>query len=386
MVDNVQTRGRIARILGGAGCMAIACVGSLLMAAVAGAAPVEVNFTQDAALESGFVLDFEFPGGLSAAEVSETEFELVIDPAAGTARFTQYSQSVAPLILQGPNGPVSTGDITVEIVASLGGTFDRETGTFVTNDIYAIHFTGDLEEDFGITSPFILPSSSTATIEFTDLAEGVTELVWEGTSELAGFSFTYRCQVTGDFLSSNTAVYVSASTPTHNSVDARQPHEKFDASSLQGTQTVDVRFNGPAVDGMSPSDLIVTEWGSENTAPTIESVEAILDDTVRIELSQPIAPGVWTVITHVASGTSVCLGALPGDMNNDGVSEVSDILAVIDCLHGTPRQGCGDMQFDADRSGEVRTSDVLRVIDLLNGAGEFDSWRNATLGPSPCGG
>lgn len=383
MVDNVQTRGRIARMLSGAGCMAIACAGSLLMAGVTGAAPVEVNFTQDPVLESGFVLDFGFPGGVSAADVSDTEFDLEIDPASGTARFTRYSQLIAPLILQGPDGPVSTGDITVEILASLGGTFDRETGQFVTNDIYAVHFTGDLSI-FGITSPFVLPSSSTATIEYTDIAEGVTELVWDGGSELGGFAFTYQCQVKGIFQSSNTAAYVAASTPTHNSVDARQPHEVLDASSLQGTQTVDVRFNSPTVAGMTSSELIVTEWGDDSIAPTIDSVETISTDTVRIQLSQPIAPGAWTVITHLPSGTSVCLGSLPGDVNGDGVAAPSDILAVIDCLNGTAGQGCGDAQVDVDRSGEAGPSDILRVIDLLNGAGAFDAWLNATLGPSPC--
>ena len=145
------------------------------------------------------------------------------------------------------------------------------------------------------------------------------------------------------------------------------------------------RLNSPTVAGMSSSDLIVTEWGDDSIAPTIDGVETISTDTVRIQLSQPIAPGAWTVITHLASGTSVWLGSLPGDVNNDGVSAPSDILAVIDCLNGTAGHGCGDAQLEVDRSGEAGPADILQVIDLLNGAGSFDAWLNTTLGSSPCG-
>ncbi len=354
------------------------------MSMSAKAAPVSVNFTQNAQVQSGFTLDFGFgPDGVTSAAVSDTTYELEIDPAAGTARFISYYQNVDELFLPTPNGPVGTGAITIEIISSLGGTFDRETGSFVTNDIYAVNFTGDLSA-FGIESPFVLPSSSRATVAFASPNSGDTVLTWDGGSVLAGAPFTYTCQVNGSFVSTNSTAYITTAFPPHGAIDARQPHALVDAGALQGWDTFDVTFNAQPTAPIAPEDLLLMEWGSDGVAPAIASVTDLGGSTMQIQLAEPIAPGAWTTLTHIASGTSICVASLPGDVNGDKTVGPSDILAVIDCINGVGSGACAAYSTDVDRSGQSGPSDILRVIDLLNGAGTFDMFNGATLGDSPC--
>lgn len=361
-----------------------AVVLGMLVTTSAMAAPVSVNFTQNAQVQSGFTLDFGFgPDGVTSASVADTTYELEIDPAAGTARFISYYQNVDELFLPTPNGPVGTGAITIEIIASLGGTFDRETGSFVTNDIYAVNFTGDLSA-FGIESPFILPSSSTATVVFDSPNSGNSVLTWAGGSELAGAPFTYTCEVHGSFVSTNSTAYITSALPPHGAIDARQPHTLLDPAARQGWDTFDVSFNATPAAPIVLDDLLVMEWGSDGVPPAIAGVTDLGGNMIRVQLTEPIAPGAWTSLTHVASGTSICVASLPGDVNGDGTTGPSDILAVIDCINGVGSGACEPYSTDVDRSGQAGPADILRVIDLLNGAGTFDMFNGATLGDSPC--
>ena len=73
------------------------------------------------------------------------------------------------------------------------------------------------------------------------------------------------------------------------------------------------------------------------------------------------------------------LGYLPADVNNDKLSNASDVLLLIDALNGVATPVPAPYQTDTDRSGATNANDVLRVIDLLNGAGVYDPWLGATL-------
>ncbi|MBU0718935.1 MAG: hypothetical protein KJ749_11855, partial [Planctomycetes bacterium] len=106
--------------------------------------------------------------------------------------------------------------------------------------------------------------------------------------------------------------------------------------------------------------------------------------TVQITVNHPITPGTWTRITHIASGASVCVGYLPGDVNGDGVVTASDIAALIDTLNGVEGRDRPIYSTDIDRSGLPRAHDVLRLVDLLNGAGTYRPWITEALPPSPC--
>ena len=253
---------------------------------------------------------------------------------------------------------------------------------FTTNDIYAGHFTGDLSA-FGIVSPFVLPSTSSAAVTFTGVSQGSTDLLWLGEGLLGGQDFSYQCVVRGTFASNNTTVFIASTVPSTGTLDARQPHALDDSDFLRGWGAVAVRVNFAPVGVLSETEFVVAEWGSDGGA-AIAEMEVIDDDEIRVYRADPLAPAAWTTLTHLGSTTTACLGFLPGDVNGDGVSTPADVLAMLACLDGTAAQACELPTVDTDRSGEFEPADLLRVVDLLNGAGEFAVWNGATLGTSPC--
>jgi len=187
--------------------VASGCVALVLAAVFSGgrasAAPVALLAGQVQTPASSFSLDFGAYGGVSSALISQTDFALEIDADLGTARFAQYQQSIAPLVLP---GGFSTGNIRVEVVAgSSAGTLDVLTGEFTTSEQYAIHFDGDLSA-FNLTSPVVLPSTSSGTVTLTALTGGNVIMAWTGSSVLPNpfdltnyIPFSYTCSVTAAF-------------------------------------------------------------------------------------------------------------------------------------------------------------------------------------------
>lgn len=364
------------------------CVAGAVSLVGSGAArgePVSLIASQSVSPPSSFILDFGVFGGISSANITTTEFELEIDPAAGTARFVDYQQQVDPLILpDGSANGVSTGDITVEIIESLGGTFDRATGTFVTDDVYAVHFTGDLSA-FGIQSPFILPSTSTGTVSYTSLAGGTTDMEWIGEGLLAGIPFSYACAVNGSFTATISTPFIATTNPPHGAIDARQPHPVDNAAAAQGWDAIEVTFNAAPLAALTPADFTVEAFAADGTPLTDGVVvEPGAGDALRIQLVQPIAPGAWAKLTHLASGTSACLGFLPGDVNGDGLSNARDITGLVDSLNGVSGRVRPDYGTDINRSGVSNAADITALINVLNGAAEFETWYLGRLGASPC--
>lgn len=155
---------------------------------------------EDPAQPGAFTLNFGGIGLLASSHISNTNYELSVDPIRGSARFVRYLQHVEPLILP---GGFSTGDITVEVVdGSSSGSFDSLTRTFTTTEMYAVHFTGDLSA-FGLTSPVLLPSTSSGLVAVDALAGGAVTMDWNGNGQLANpfdptapaLTFSYRCAV-----------------------------------------------------------------------------------------------------------------------------------------------------------------------------------------------
>ena len=169
-------------------------------------------------------------------------------------------------------------------------------------------------------------------------------------------------------------ISVVASNPPDGAIDARQPSEP-DGSNEAGWGGIELTFIGDPA-GVQSSDFVITV-DPEGEAPQVASVE-IDGSVVTVEFTALIPLEAWTTITHSASGSSVRIGALPGDVSNDGISSANDVLALIDFLNGAG-DPLADYQSDIDRSGAASPSDVLRVIDLLNGAGVYDEYIGATL-------
>lgn len=194
-----------------------------------------------------------------------------------------------------------------------------------------------------------------------------------------------NCTVSGTWLGPNSTcsgtpctIDIIGSFPPHGAIDARQPSE-LNGSNPTGWSSVELTFDGATAALESGDFTVATVAGN---APTIDDVVPS-GNMVTIVLNAPIPLGAWTRITHVGSGTSICLGYLPGDVNGDGTSAAPDILAVIDCLNGVVQPPCAIWQCDVDRDGDCAAPDILRVIDLQNGAAGFDEWRDETLASDP---
>ncbi len=196
---------------------AVLALAAMLSGGRAAAAPVAVVAQQTPALPSSFSLDFGFFGGVSSAQISQTDFELEIDADLGTAEFRQYDQFVAPLTLP---GGISTGNLRVEVVAgSSSGEFDSLTGEFTTEELYAIHFDGDLSA-YGLTSPVFLPGESSGVVSLSALAGGDIVMAWDGTSQLPNpfdplstIPFSYTCHVRAAFAPEPVALVQLAMLP-----------------------------------------------------------------------------------------------------------------------------------------------------------------------------
>ncbi len=175
-------------------------------------------------------------------------------------------------------------------------------------------------------------------------------------------------------------IAIESAVPPSGAIDGRHPSDT-DGSSPDGWSSLTLNFNGDAA-GLTAGDLTIDSGGA--TAPGIIAVTPNGSSAV-IDLDTFIPLGEWTMITHLPSGTSTCLGYLPGDANNDLFSNSADILGVIDCINGVIAPPCELWQCDIDRSGACEAPDILRVIDLLNGAAIYQPWLGVQLPASPCG-
>lgn len=168
------------------------------------------------------------------------------------------------------------------------------------------------------------------------------------------------------------------SDPPSNSIDARQPFH-IDGTNPQGWDRVVLTFNG-STSGLTSADFSTSFEGGSGSAPLVVQVVSN-GNACTVILSDMISVGGWTTVQHNASGTSVRLGYLPADVNNDRTSSPVDILALIDFLNGVTM--LAPYQTDVDRSDATNPADILRVIDLLNGADAYPPFLFASL---PAGG
>ncbi|MCH8241947.1 MAG: hypothetical protein IH897_04970 [Planctomycetes bacterium] len=171
--------------------------------------------------------------------------------------------------------------------------------------------------------------------------------------------------------------------PPDGAIDARQPHALDDPLARFGWTEIVLTF-ACHISEPSPFDFVLTASDTERDAPEVENVVLLDGHTVRLELSEPIDPGAWTMVTHEPTGARLCLGYLPGDVTGDGITAVSDIAALIDSINRVEGLSRPPYAADIDRSGVVGPQDILRLIDLLNGAATLDPWITRTLAVSPC--
>jgi len=165
---------------------------------------------------------------------------------------------------------------------------------------------------------------------------------------------------------------VLSSFPPNCAIDARYPTDSGGTTPAPW-DAVELTFNGACnVGALGPDDFV-------STLP----IGAVAADgsVVTVHWAGVIPAGEWTCIGHTASNTTVCIGALPGDVGSDRTSNAADVLELIDHLNGTrPPPPLEIWQCDVDRSTVCNPADVLGVIDMLNGG-----WNNRSLPICPAG-
>lgn len=156
-----------------------------------------------------------------------------------------------------------------------------------------------------------------------------------------------------------TRLMIVSTVPPDGAVDAREP---MDASRARagGIKTVEITFTGSTA-GVSAGDFSI-EDGTDKP-PKIRGLTAEAS-RVRFSLDRDLHVGRWTRITYRPTGSVFKLGRLPGDVNNDGVSDSRDILALVESLN--EQIALPLYRTDIDRNGEVGPEDVLRVIELVS--------------------
>jgi len=176
-----------------------------------------------------------------------------------------------------------------------------------------------------------------------------------------------------------TADWMVSSDPPDGAIDAAQPVGPG-GSAPAGWKVIELTFVGD-VPNLTAGDFDVTSEGLP-----LDVFSAVPDGSaVTLELAGPIPNGSWTTITHRASGRSVRLGALPGDVDGDGTTSVLDLLRLIDAYKASrdPTLTClkplPPYSTDIDRSGALDMNDIIVLIDLLNGAPPFDVYLSASL-------
>lgn len=174
--------------------------------------------------------------------------------------------------------------------------------------------------------------------------------------------------------------------PPQDTVDARQPHELYDAAHPQG---IDRLIATLPSGGENPTCWSLCEADSRGSPNRITAVTDNGNGTHTLSLTRPITAGAITEASYLnPSGCVMDTGffiSQPGDVNADNTSNARDILSLIDCcLNHRCTPPFGDYSCDIDHSGGINGQDLVHLINVLNGAGPFDRWYGTRPSTGPC--
>ncbi len=168
--------------------------------------------------------------------------------------------------------------------------------------------------------------------------------------------------------------------PPSGAVDARRPFPGNTPGTPEGFRVFTV--TGPA-GAAAASCWSMCERNQAGGPNAISSVVEGPAGTYTVTLARPITMNSTTTITYTPGAGAPSVGVFvshPANINSDGATNPSDILALIDHLNGVSVPPLLLHQCDTDRSGACNPADILGEIDMLNGA---NGWpvQNGTVRP-----
>ena len=158
------------------------------------------------------------------------------------------------------------------------------------------------------------------------------------------------------------APIIISSNPPNGAIDARQ--DKSTAASASGWKEIMLTFSGPVLKG--PLDYYAVSSSNISGAPGIATAGTCSADPNQIclSLTRALIPGERIRIINKLSSSSVCLGYLPGDVDQSAMVAPADILEMVDIMNGVKKVPL--YIGDIDRNGLIAPADQLAFTNILN--------------------
>ncbi len=173
-------------------------------------------------------------------------------------------------------------------------------------------------------------------------------------------------------------------SPDHCNIDGRIAHDPRDMEMLLNSDTIEMTFSKSTLSpNLEPDDFEISVIPAE-PEDVIPEISTITPDNLdprntTILLDRPIQQDRWTCIRDIGSNKRCCMGSLPGETDQNRISNLNDIFRSLDNLLGISAPRLAIDKCDTDRSGHCMPADLLMIGDLLNGADSFDPALNHIL-------
>ncbi len=191
-------------------------------------------------------------------------------------------------------------------------------------------------------------------------------------SSVSSFSATPAVTSFKSLPASGDVPMILESFPADGAIDARMPDF--------GWNQVEIVFDREP-DQVFLSDFMVSTSLKTPLNVAVESVTSTSSDRLVLTLNQPIPVLARTAITYLPTGQRVCLGYLPGDVNQNGITDANDAFQLLGEL-GKPDSVAHEKMYayDIDRSGNFDGADASRLMALLSGREDSQKWKGETIG------
>ncbi len=163
---------------------------------------------------------------------------------------------------------------------------------------------------------------------------------------------------------------ITSSNPPNGAIDARSKSDTTNEINVNGTWKIIKLTFSDLLSNVQLSDFSIA---ASNGQMSVVSADisggslpggTIQPTSVNLYLNRTIAPGERIRIIHKPSGSSVCLGFLPGDVNQDGRSNATDI-GLLRSWVGTAVGASKPLyQTDINRDGVFDAADITRLSEV----------------------
>ena len=190
----------------------------------------------------------------------------------------------------------------------------------------------------------------------------------------------------GSLLTYGDVAMIMESFPADGAIDARAPYLniKTDVEPvIVGWDQVEIVFD------REPIEVNLNDFQISNTLRTpvnvaVESITSTSSNRLILNLNQSIPVLARTSILYRPTGQRICLGYLPGDVDQNGITDANDAFQLLGELGKDDSIAHEQMHaYDIDRSGIFDGADASRLMAMLSGRDGMQKWKGETI-PNDC--